>query len=385
MREFFCVVVLLLGCVFSKMTKSFGGQLKTKSSSKKTAQKIVFKKTGLKKNRSANGRATINDVAKQAGVGAMTVSRVLNRPEMVSPELRKNILRVIEQLGYIPNRVAGGLASGTAYVVPVILPTLKHSVYVPFLEGLYSLLPEQGYQILLAASEYKPEAEEKLIETLLGWRPDGIVVSGVDHTPRSRSMLQRAGIPVVEIMDLTEKPIDMNVGFSHREVGCGVANFLIAKGYKRMAHVGSFAQHDVRAARRIEGFRETLKKAKLPAHIVESSDKATSIDLGRELIASLLKREPKVDAVFFANDDLAAGALFECARRGIRVPEQLAIVGFNDQEIAGQVSPAITSVVTPRFEMGRHAAEMLLKRMRGQVVKPKKLDLGFGIVERAST
>ncbi len=330
-------------------------------------------------------RVTITDVAQRAGVGTMTVSRALNRPEMVSDALRKRILRAVEELGYIPNRVAGGLASGTARSVPVILPTLNHSVYVAFLEGLYSLLPDQGYQILLATSEYRLEVEEDLISTLLGWQPDGIVISGVDHTKRAMAMLKQARVPVVEIMDLSDDPIDMNVGFSHHAVGCAVAEYLIRKGYKHIAHAGSFAQHDLRAARRVEGFQQTLRAAGRSTDYIQNSNQPSSIGLGRELLSNLLERAPEVDAVFFANDDLAAGALFECVKRGIRVPEQLAIVGFNDQEIASQVSPALTSVVTPRFEMGRLAADMLLRSLRGERVDLKKMDIGFQIVERQSS
>ena len=330
-------------------------------------------------------RATITDVAQRAGVGTMTVSRALNRPEMVSEPLRKRILSAVEELGYIPNRVAGGLASGTARSVPVILPTLNHSVYVAFLEGLYSLLPDQGYQILLATSEYRLEVEEELIATLLGWQPDGIVISGADHTKRARAMLKQARVPVIEIMDLSDDPIDMNVGFSHHAVGCAVAEYLIGKGYTRIAHAGSYAKYDLRAARRLKGFQQTLRLAGLPSDLVQNSDKPSSIGLGRELISGLLGRAPDVDAVFFANDDLAAGALFECVQCGIRVPEDLAIVGFNDQEIASQVSPALTSVLTPRFEMGRLAADMLLRSLRGERLDLKKMDIGFQIIERSST
>jgi LacI family transcriptional regulator, gluconate utilization system Gnt-I transcriptional repressor len=364
------------------MTKTSSRQvLKKNQDSAATAVQSQGELLGV----SLNKRVSITDVAKIAGVGTMTVSRAINRPEMVSDALRKRILAVVDELGYIPNRVAGGLASGTSRAVPVILPTLNHSVYVAFLEGLCSLLPDQGYQILLATSEYKPEVEEKLIATLLGWRPDGIVLSGVNHSKRAKSMLKQAHIPVIEIMDLTDHPIDMNVGFSHRAIGCAVGEYLIAKGYKQIAHAGSFAQHDVRAAHRVEGLQETLKKAGLPFGYVQNSNQPSSIGLGRELLSALLQRHPEVQAVFFANDDLAAGALFEAVLRGIRVPQELAIIGFNDQEIASQVSPALTSVVTPRFEMGRLAADMLLRRMRGERVDVKKMDLGFQIIERASS
>jgi LacI family transcriptional regulator, gluconate utilization system Gnt-I transcriptional repressor len=330
-------------------------------------------------------RITIVDVAQKAGVGTMTVSRALNHPEMVSVDLRKRILKAVESLGYIPNRVAGGLASGTAKAIPVIVPTLNHPVYVPFLEGLYSLLPQEGYQILLGTNEYQLEAEEKLIATLLGWQPDAIVIAGVDHSLRTRNMLIQARVPVVEIMDLTDQPIDMNIGFSHEQVGVSTANYLADKGYKRIAYAGMLTQFDLRGARRMKSFLATLKRRKLPHNHVIASNKPSSIGVGQALMIELLEKHPEVDAVFFANDDLAAGALFECQRRKIRVPKDIAIIGFNDSEIASQINPALTTVATPRFEMGRLAADMLLRRLRGTRVDSPRIDIGFRIVEREST
>jgi LacI family transcriptional regulator, gluconate utilization system Gnt-I transcriptional repressor len=330
-------------------------------------------------------RITIVDVALTAGVGTMTVSRALNHPEMVSSELRKRVLKAVEKLGYIPNRVAGGLASGTAKAIPVIVPTLNHPVYVPFLEGLYSLLPQAGYQILLGTNEYQLEAEEKLIATLLGWQPDAIVIAGVDHSLRTRNMLIQARVPVVEIMDLTDQPIDMNIGFSHEQVGVVTANFLVDKGYQHIAYAGMLNQLDLRGARRMKSFLATLKRRKMPHHYLMTSDQASSISVGQGLMIALLEKHPDIDAVFFANDDLAAGALFECQRRKIRVPKDIAIIGFNDSEIASQVNPGLTTVATPRYEMGRLAADMLLRRLRGTRVDSHQIDIGFRIVEREST
>jgi LacI family transcriptional regulator, gluconate utilization system Gnt-I transcriptional repressor len=332
-----------------------------------------------------NRRVTITDVARVAGVGTMTVSRALNRPEMVSEALRGKILEVIERLGYIPNRVAGGLASGTARAICVIVPTLNHPVYVPFLEGLYSVLPDAGYQILLGTSDYQLEGEERVVGTFLGWQPDGMILAGVDHSPRTLQMLAQARTPLVEIMDLARTPIDMNVGFSHVKVGAAVGDFLVQRKYKRIAYVGNRLERDLRGRRRLNGFSKALARAGVPTPVVLDLDLPSSIHAGSVLLAALLERHPKVQVAFFTNDDLAAGALFECQRRGLRVPEDFAIVGFNDQDIAGQVNPGLTSVATPRLEMGRRAAELLLARLRGQASSRARIDVGFSIVERGST
>ena len=170
-----------------------------------------------------NRRTTLSDVARLAGVGTMTVSRAIHKPEMVSPELRERVQQAVEELGYIPNKVAGGLASGKALSIPVILPTFHHSVYVPLLERLYEILPAEGYQILLGTTEYRAEEEERLVSAFLGWWPDGMILAGVDRSERTRLLLRQAEVPVVEVMDLSDAPLDLNVGFSHAQVGAAVA------------------------------------------------------------------------------------------------------------------------------------------------------------------
>ncbi len=328
---------------------------------------------------------TLGDVARHVGVGLMTVSRALRKPEMVSDPLRAKILKAVDELGYFRNRVASGLASGTARLVPVVIPTLLHSVYIPFLEGVYSVLAEHGYQIILSTTEYQVPSEDQLVEALLGWNPDGLFLSGVDHSARTLGVLKRIQIPVVEVMDLTDSPIGINVGFSHHRVGVAVAEYFFRKGYRRIAYAGTLTEIDLRSVKRIAGFQQTLKDYGLPYHYIQRSNEPFSIALGAKLLIELLKQHPDVQAVFFANDDLAAGALFECKRRGIRVPEQLAIMGFNDQEIAGSTIPAITSVGTPRRAIGQVAARMLVEQLQGRPPAERQVDLGFKIIERAST
>jgi LacI family gluconate utilization system Gnt-I transcriptional repressor len=328
---------------------------------------------------------TLNDVARHVGVGTMTVSRALNKPEKVSTPLRAKILKAVEELGYVQNRFASGLASGTSRIIPVAIPTLLHPVYIPMLEGIYSVLAQHGYQIILGTTEYLVTVEEQLVNAFLGSSPDGLILSGVDHSAKTIKLLKRTCLPVVEVMDLTDRPIVMNVGFSHYEVGVAVARYLCQKGYQRIAYAGTLTEIDFRSVKRIAGFQQTLKDYGLQYHFIQRSNEPFSIGLGAKLLDGLLRQYPNVEAVFFANDDLAAGALFECCRRAIRVPDDLAIMGFNDQEIAGSIVPAVTSVATPRREIGRVAAQMLVKQLQGQPPPDLQLDLGFKIVERQST
>ena len=315
----------------------------------------------------------------------MTVSRALRKPEMVSEPLRAKILKAVDELGYVRNRVASGLASGAARVVPVVIPTLLHPVYIPFLEGVYSVLSQHGYQIMLGTTEYLVHVEDQLVEALLGWFPDGLFLSGVDHSARTTSLLKRTKIPILEVMDLSENPIGINVGFSHYQVGVAVADYFRKKGYRQIAHAAALTEIDLRSVKRIAGFQRTLKDYGLPHHFIQRSNQPFSIALGGKLLNDLLEQHPKVEAVFFANDDLAAGALFECQRRGIRVPHQLAIMGFNDQEIASSMIPTITSVSTPRRLIGQIAAQMLVEQLQGKPPRERQVDLGFKIIERETT
>lgn len=339
--------------------------------------------------RNAQGkRVTLREVARQAGVGQITASRALREPDKVSPALRERVQAAVDALGYVPNRVARGLASGASPVVAVVIPTLDHAVYVPFLRGARDVLEPEGYELLLGTTEYVPETEARLVDTLLGWFPSGLLLAGVDHLPATCARLRQAvktGMPVVEFMDLAEAPLDMNVGFSHREVGSAVARHLAASGARRIAYAGTLARHDVRSARRIEGFRSALRALGLADELELRVEEAFSIALGGRLLAQLLERHPDVDAVFFANDDLAAGALFEAARRGIEVPGRLRLMGFNDMEIAAAVSPSISSVRVDQYRMGRISAQMLMRRLAGDASQAAVVDTGFALVGRGST
>jgi len=338
-----------------------------------------------RKPRAHRKAVTLSDVARHAGVGTMTVSRALTRPEKVSEPLRAKILKAVDELGYIQNRFASGLASGTSRIIPVAIPTLLHPVYIPMLEGIHSVLTQHGYHIILGTTEYLVNVEEKLVSAFLGCSPGGLILSGVDHSAKTIKLLKRARLPVVEVMDLADRPIGLNVGFSDYEVGVAVVRHFYQKGYQRIGYAGTLTEIDLRSVKRIAGFQQTLKDYGLPYHFIQRSNEPFSIGLGAKLLDELLRQYPDLEAVFLANDDLAAGALFECQRRAIRVPEDLAIMGFNDQEIARSTFPGITSVATPRREIGRAAAQLLVKQLQGQPPPDRQLDLGFKIVERQST
>lgn len=333
-------------------------------------------------------RATMRDVAKRAGVSSITVSRVLREPGKVSPLLRQRILSAVEELGYVANQVASGLASGASRIVPVLIPTLSTALFVPFLTGVRAELEPRGYEILLGTTEYREDVETQLIATFLGWFPAGMIVAGVDHAAVTRQRLRTvvaSGVPVVEYLEVTDDPIDINVGLSHRAAGAAAARFFAARGHRHIAYAGTLGSLDKRAARRVEGFQKALHSMCLPSHYVLLSEEPFSFFVGARVLAQLLDAYPMIEAIFFANDDMAAGALGEARKRGIRIPRDLAVLGFADYEIASVMTPSISSINLNPLEMGRIAARTLLGVLDGAPEVQRRIDTGFQIIERETT
>jgi LacI family gluconate utilization system Gnt-I transcriptional repressor len=332
-----------------------------------------------------SGATRMADVARAAGVSAITVSRALRLPGRVAPETRERVEAAVRALGYVPNLVAGALKSQRSRIVVAIVPTLVSAIFAETVAGMTETLREQGYHLLLADSGYAPETEESLVRAFLGRRPDAIVLTGIHHTPGARAQVRAAGIPVVETWELADDPIDMNVGFSNREAGMRLTEALLARGHRRIVFAGIDPALEQRARRREEGFRAAMRAAGLGArvHRLDDADRGLTMRSGARAAAALLAARPRVDAVMFANDFPAFGALAECARRGVAVPSGLAIAGFGDFEIAREAHPALTTVRVPGREMGRRAAAMILDRLAGRAVAPR-VDLGFEVVLRGS-
>lgn len=332
-----------------------------------------------------NKKVTLNDVAKMANVSAITVSRVLNHPDKVSNVISQRVLKAIDALGYIPNLHASSLASAKSKVIGVAIPSLSNVVFTDVLRGIYDVLGAANYKVLLVNTHYSPLEEEEMIRTLLSQSPEGLIITGGDQTKTCRSLLVRANIPVVQIMEMIENPVDMNVGFSHFQAGFDVTNLLLQKGHQRIAFIG--ARMDTRVQQRLSGYKEALNQRNVDSSdLIVTTTEASSIQVGGDLFKSLMSASKGlVDAVFCANDDLALGALFESQRMNLRVPHDLSICGFNDIEAATFVNPSLTSVYVGRYEMGVKASEMLINVLKNNPIDSKIIDLGYEIKSRQST
>ncbi|MHA7773719.1 HTH-type transcriptional regulator GntR [Roseibium sp. M-1] len=331
-----------------------------------------------------NLKTTIADVAREAGVSAMTVSRALRDPDKVSAKTLVKIRAVVDRLGYVPDPAASALAAGKTNVIGVIVPSVTNNVFSDVMRGIYEAVEGSKWQVQLGNSRYSPLEEESLVRTFLSQKPAGLILSGLDQSDETARLLTTAGCRMVQIMECGPDPYDMMIGFSHSEASAAATRHLLAAGYERPGYIA--ARLDPRSQRRLAGFRAAAEKAGVfaPGRIV-TTPRPSTVTLGCELVADLLSRAPETDAILCNNDDLALGALFECQRRGIRVPEDMGICGFNDLEMMAAANPPVSSVRTFRLDMGRDAMRMLMNALAGNEPETPVVDLGYEVIARGST
>jgi LacI family gluconate utilization system Gnt-I transcriptional repressor len=344
------------------------------------------------KSRSAN-RVTLKDVAKKAGVSAITVSRVVNDYAGVRENIREKVTVAINELGYIPNHSASVLASSRSKLIAVLIPSLSNVVFNDVLRGIYDIAGPANYQVLLADTHYSPIEEERSIRTLLGQSPEGVIITGGEQTAAAKAMLKASGVPIVQMMDKVADPIDINVGFSHFEAGAAVAQFLLDQSYTKIAFIG--ARMDPRTCDRLAGFKNVLAKANcLDLIRVITNPQPSSISMGATLFRELMAAtKGDCDAVFCCNDDLAVGALHECKKMHINVPSKFGVCGFNDIEMAAYAEPSLSSVSVNRYQMGKRAMELILERLNGSKINKNTkenteghyVNTGFELLMRNST
>ena len=325
----------------------------------------------------------ITDVAAAAGVAPMTVSRVLNTPDRVTPATAARVREAIDTLGYVPNLIAGGLSSRRSRMIAAIVPTIESPMFSAPVGAFTDTMNQAGYHVLLGLSGYGADAlEQGLLRAVLTRRPDGLLLTGAHHAPSVSRLLHNARVPVVEIWDAAPTPTDMLVGFDHTEVGAAVAEFFLARGHRRFATIGAT---DPRALLRRDGFIAAVQRqGGTLVGDVGLPPPAGATD-GREALRQLLPQLADERAALMCGSDLTAlGALTEALKQGIAVPDRLAICGFGDFETSRCSEPALTSVSVDGAAMGRIAAERLLARLAGETAETRTL-LPFHILPRGTT
>ncbi|HVZ43590.1 MAG TPA: LacI family DNA-binding transcriptional regulator [Ramlibacter sp.] len=348
-------------------------------------------KTASKKDDAPEGRtrpggqgARMRDVAHAAGVSLMTVSRALREPHKLSEETRKLVLDAVQKIGYVPNSIAAHLASNRSNVVGQIVPSIQNSLYADTVKGTADVLRTAGLHLLIADSGYSLQEEEALIGAFLAQRVAGLILHNTDHTPKALQMIERAGVPVIETGDMPRDPVDMVVSYSNAEAAKAMTLHLAARGYRRIGFASLETKNNRRSRERLRGYLAALKtlgRRKDERLVIETAGGLTG---GAHAMVAMIQRAPDVDAIFFAGDVLAIGALFEAQRRGWKVPGRIAIAGFDDLDILQHTVPKLTCLRLPRLEIGRRSAEALLERMHGNHERVR-LDLGFEVIQREST
>jgi LacI family transcriptional regulator, gluconate utilization system Gnt-I transcriptional repressor len=331
----------------------------------------------------ASGRITLSDVAQAAGVSPITVSRALRGERAVDPQLVQRVREATQRLGYVPDPAARALASQRSNHVAVLVPMLSNALFVDLLEAVQRTLRPAGYHALIGITHYDRVEEEQLLREQLMQRPAGLIVTGFDQSPGARALLSGSGVPCVRVMETTTRDNVDCVGFSQIDAAATMTRYLLEQGRRRIAFAG--AQLDPRTLQRLDGWRQEMTKAELHEPTLEWLNPApSSLGLGGTMFQQIVGQRPAVDAIFFGNDDLAQGALLTATRLRVAVPKRVAVVGFNDLTGSDQMAPPLTTVRTPRSEIGAAAARMLLARMRGEPVAQRCLDLGFELVVRGS-
>lgn len=333
--------------------------------------------------RRATGRTTLDDVARAAGVSPITVSRALRGERAVDPALVARVQEAAQRLGYVPDPAARALASQRSTHVAVLIPMLSNALFVDLLEAVQRELRPAGYQTLIGITHYDRQEEEQLLREQLMHRPAGLIITGFDHTEGTRALMQRSAAPCVHVMETELGPGVHCVGFSQSDAAAAMTGHLLTSGRRRIAF--GAAQLDPRTLQRLQGWRRRMQQAGLHDAKLEWLNPApSSIALGAQMFEQMISQRPAVDAVFFCNDDLAQGALLAATRLKVAVPKRVAVAGFNDLTGSDQMQPALTTVRTPRAEVGQQAARMLLALMRGEAVPQTSVDLGFELCVRDS-
>jgi LacI family transcriptional regulator, gluconate utilization system Gnt-I transcriptional repressor len=331
----------------------------------------------------ATGRVTLADVAQLASVSPITVSRALRGERAVAADLVARVNEAVAKLGYVPDPAARALASRHSAHVAVLVPMLSNALFVDLLEAAQGTLRQAGYQTLIGVTHYNAAEEEQLLREQLQHRPAGVLLTGFDRSDGAQALLRSSAVPCVHMMELAACAEQFSVGFSQADAAAAMTKQLLGSGRRRIAFAA--AQLDPRTLQRMAGWRRELQAAGLHDKTLEWVNPApSSINLGGVMFEQIVGQRPAVDAIFFCNDDLAQGALLAALRLRVVVPKRVAVVGFNDLTGSDQMLPPLTTVRTPRSEIGAAAAGMLISLMRGETPAQSSVDLGYKLVLRGS-
>jgi LacI family gluconate utilization system Gnt-I transcriptional repressor len=336
----------------------------------------------INRQRAKFSSSTLDAVAAAARVSSATVSRFFNSPDMLSARTAARVRAAVKNIGYIPNLLAGGLASSRSRLVAATIPEISQSIFSSTIQSLTDSLAEEGYSVMLGLTGSADENVQRQLLSIIGRRPDGIILTGTMLDTAARKQLKRTGIPTIETWDLPENPIDLVVGFSHQAVGETVARRALSVGRRRALVVSATG---VRALARAHSFARTMIAAGAREPTMLTITSPTTYGRARRAVATHLEQGPqKTDVIVCSSDWGAHGVLDELRHRGICVPDDIAVIGFGDLDFAADLNPSLTTVKIDGTVIGKHAARFLMLRARRERISQPFVDIGFSLMVRES-
>lgn len=327
---------------------------------------------------------TLKDLATAVGVSEMTASRAFREHSDVAVKTRARIVKAAAEMGYVPNRIASMLASKSSTIIPIIVPSLRNRVFLDVVAAAQDVISAEGYQMMLINTEYSQQKEAEAVNAVLAWKPAALILSGTHHCEATLNLVRHVDFPVIEIMEISDTPIDICVGFSHRNAGRDMGKYLVDQGYQSFAFYGCQMDQDIRGLQRYQGFRSKVIEAGLTEpKLVDIDTKFVDL-VEKNLLEAIALDCLNYDCIYCNNDDLAIGILLTLQRLGKSVPEDLAIAGFNNLEMGQLTSPGLTTSSSPRSEIGTLAAQFALDKIKGIKLESKINDLGCRLVSRGS-
>jgi LacI family transcriptional regulator len=307
-------------------------------------------------------KTTIKDIANVLNISAAAVSKALHNDSRISEKTKKAVRQVAENLNYQPNHLASALRSGKSKLVGVIVPKTNSNFFSATIHNIEEVLNKEGYNIIITQSNesYKKECEN--IDTLLFTQVDGIIVSMANETVDLQHFekVKQAGIPLITF-DRGENDLNVDyIGIDDYDSSHRIVDHLVEQGCKRIAHIGGF-KHTRIYNNRIRGYIDALEKHNLPLEKELLLESNLSTEDGRNKMQELLALDKKPDAVYVAGDYAALGALQVLNEKNIKIPDEIALVGFGDEPFANMVTPKMTSVNQHSYQIGKIAAEKFLE------------------------
>lgn len=308
-------------------------------------------------------RITLDDIAKKVGVTKMTVSRYITNPDKVAQVTGAKIKAAIEECGYIPNRAPVMLSQSRTKTIGLTVSSFSNLLFSDLIDGAEARARQAGYEVLIAHTSYREEEEERKIIQLMSYQVDAMILTDPVHTPLTLKRLKMSKIPVVELMSLVDAPIDMNIGYNHTKVSYAAVKGLIDCGRRNIMYLA--ARMDTRTMNRQSGYLTALREYGLKPHIY-GSESPSNFTIGAETMRRALQEFPQMDAVFCTNDDVAIGAMIACTEQGVKIPDDISILGYNGLDIGNTTVPKLTSIRTARYDMGKSAVDLILMRLNNE-------------------